>query len=91
MPEQTATKVPAIRWNLVPENRCGRGNSFLRAASTEKGKGAMGRLLAMVVCFDYRRSLANGYQPDGSEGWWGLIDPEHISATAAATRAAFSR
>jgi Ser/Thr protein kinase RdoA (MazF antagonist) len=41
------------------------------------------------VCFDYRRSLANGYQPSGSEGWWGLIDPEHISATAAATRTAF--
>jgi Ser/Thr protein kinase RdoA (MazF antagonist) len=42
-----------------------------------------------LVCFDYRRSLANGYQPSGSEGWWGLIDPEHISATAAATRTAF--
>lgn len=44
-----------------------------------------------LACFDYRRSLANGHQPDGTEGWWGLIDPEHISATAAATRAAFRR
>ena len=42
-----------------------------------------------LVCFDYRRSLANGYQPSGSEGWWGLSDAEHISATAAATRTAF--
>ena len=41
-----------------------------------------------LVCFDYRRSLASGHQPNGSEGWWGLIDAEHISATAAATRAA---
>ena len=42
-----------------------------------------------LVCFDYRRSLANCQQPTGNEGWWGLIDPEHIRTTAAATRAAF--
>jgi Ser/Thr protein kinase RdoA (MazF antagonist) len=41
-----------------------------------------------LVCFDYRRSLANRHQPTGSEGWWACIDPEYISATAAATRAA---
>ena len=44
-----------------------------------------------LVCFDYRRSLASGYQPSGSEGWWDVIDPEYISATAAATRTAFRR
>lgn len=44
-----------------------------------------------LVCFDYRRSLANGHQPTGDESWWGCIDPKHIAATAAATRAAFSR
>jgi Ser/Thr protein kinase RdoA (MazF antagonist) len=44
-----------------------------------------------LVCFDYRRSLANGCQPDGSEGWWNLIDAEYISATADATRTAFRR
>jgi len=44
-----------------------------------------------LVCFDYRRSLANGHQPSGSEGWWNGIDPAHISATAAATRTAFRR
>lgn len=42
-----------------------------------------------LVCFDYRRSLANGHQPSGDEGWWGCIDPDYITSTAAATRAAF--
>ena len=41
-----------------------------------------------LVCFDYRRSVANGDQPSGDEAWWGCIDAEYISATAAATRAA---
>lgn len=44
-----------------------------------------------LTCFDYRRSILNGHQPDGSEGWWTFIDPEHISATAAAARTAFRR
>jgi hypothetical protein len=44
-----------------------------------------------LTCFDYRRSVANGHQPDGSEGWWGFIDPGHISAAAAAARSAFRR
>jgi Ser/Thr protein kinase RdoA (MazF antagonist) len=44
-----------------------------------------------LTCFDYRRSLVNGHQPDGSEGWWGFIDPEHIRGTAAATRIALRR
>lgn len=44
-----------------------------------------------LVCFDYRRSLANGDQPSGSEWWWNMIDPEHIRATGAATRAALRR
>ena len=44
-----------------------------------------------LVCFDYRRSVASGYQPSGSEGWWDSINPEYISATAAATRTAFRR
>lgn len=44
-----------------------------------------------LTCFDYRRSVANGHQPSGSEGWWNFIDPEHIRATAAATRTAFRR
>ena len=42
-----------------------------------------------LTCFDYRRAVLQGQQPDGSEGWWGFIDPEHISTTAAAARAAF--
>ncbi|MQA00185.1 MAG: phosphotransferase [Dehalococcoidia bacterium] len=46
-----------------------------------------------LVSFGYLRSLTNGHQPGGSEGRidWGFIDPEYISATAAATRAAFRR
>ena len=44
-----------------------------------------------LVCFDYRRSLASGHQPSGAEWWWGLIDPEHITAAAAATRAALRK
>ncbi|HEV7758874.1 MAG TPA: hypothetical protein VGO78_07790 [Acidimicrobiales bacterium] len=44
-----------------------------------------------LVGFDYRRSLTSGHQPDGDEGWWGLVDGDHISATAAATRAACHR
>jgi Ser/Thr protein kinase RdoA (MazF antagonist) len=44
-----------------------------------------------LMCFAYRRYLAQGHQPDGSEGDWGGIDPDYISATAAATRAAFGR
>ena len=44
-----------------------------------------------LVCFDYRRSVLNGHQPTGSEAWWNLIDSEHISTTAAATRTAFRR
>lgn len=44
-----------------------------------------------LACFDYRRSVASGQQAIGSEWWWGLIDPDHMSATAAATRAALSR
>jgi len=42
-----------------------------------------------LTCFDYRRFVSSGHQASGSEGWWGFIDPEHISAAAAATRAAF--
>lgn len=44
-----------------------------------------------LVCFDFRRSLANGDQPSGSEWWWNMIDAEHIRATAAATRTALRR
>jgi Ser/Thr protein kinase RdoA (MazF antagonist) len=44
-----------------------------------------------LVCFDYRRSVASGHQPTGSEGWWNCIDPEYISSTADATRAALRR
>jgi aminoglycoside phosphotransferase (APT) family kinase protein len=44
-----------------------------------------------LTCFDYRRSIENGHQPDGSEWWWGFIDPEHIKAAAAATRTALRR
>jgi Ser/Thr protein kinase RdoA (MazF antagonist) len=42
-----------------------------------------------LTCFDYRRSLANGHQPAGGEGLWGFIEPGHISANAAAARAAY--
>jgi Ser/Thr protein kinase RdoA (MazF antagonist) len=44
-----------------------------------------------LVCIDYRRAIMRGHQPDGSEGWWGFADPEHIRATAAAARAALRR
>jgi Ser/Thr protein kinase RdoA (MazF antagonist) len=44
-----------------------------------------------LVGIDYWRSLASGHQPSGGEGWWTLIDGEHIGATAAATRAAYRR
>jgi Ser/Thr protein kinase RdoA (MazF antagonist) len=42
-----------------------------------------------LVCFDYRRSLTNGHQPDGGEWWWNFIDPGYISAAATAARAAY--
>lgn len=41
-----------------------------------------------LMCFGYRRYVENGHQVDGSESDWGGIDPEYISAAAAATRAA---
>jgi len=41
-----------------------------------------------LACFDFRRSVANGEQPTGNEWWWGLIDPAHINANAAAARTA---
>jgi Ser/Thr protein kinase RdoA (MazF antagonist) len=44
-----------------------------------------------LVGIDYWRSLASGHQPNGDEGWWGLVDGDHIKATAAATRAACRR
>jgi Ser/Thr protein kinase RdoA (MazF antagonist) len=42
-----------------------------------------------LVCFDYRRSVLNGHQPDGSEWWWNLIDADFVRAAAEASRAAF--
>ncbi len=44
-----------------------------------------------LACFDFRRSVISGEQPTGSEWWWGLIDPDHISANAAATRKVLGR
>jgi Ser/Thr protein kinase RdoA (MazF antagonist) len=44
-----------------------------------------------LLCFDYRRSVTAGHQPDGSEGWWMGIDAGYISAAADATRTAFRR
>jgi Ser/Thr protein kinase RdoA (MazF antagonist) len=44
-----------------------------------------------LVCFDYRRSVAGGHQPDGTEGWWGCIDAGYVSATAEAARTALRR
>ena len=44
-----------------------------------------------LVCFDWRRSLANGHQPSGREGWWNQPDAKYIRAAAAATRAAYRR
>jgi Ser/Thr protein kinase RdoA (MazF antagonist) len=44
-----------------------------------------------LVCFDYRRAVLQGQQPTGSEPWWGLIDSDHIRATATAARCAFRR
>lgn len=42
-----------------------------------------------LTCFDFRRAISNGEQPTGEEWWWGLIDPDHIGANAAAARTAF--
>jgi Ser/Thr protein kinase RdoA (MazF antagonist) len=44
-----------------------------------------------LACFDFRRSVISGEQPTGSEWWWGLIDPDHIRANAAATRKVLGR
>lgn len=44
-----------------------------------------------LACFDFRRSVTSGEQPNGTEWWWGLIDPDHISTNAAATRTALGR
>ena len=44
-----------------------------------------------LACFDFRRSVEGGQQPTGSEWWWGLIDPKHISKNAAAARTALGR
>jgi len=44
-----------------------------------------------LLCFDYRRSVATGHQPDGSEGWWMGVDAGYISAAADAARTAFRR
>ena len=40
-------------------------------------------------CFSYRRDLVNG-RPAGQEVW-GFVNPEHIGAIAAATRALYRR
>ena len=44
-----------------------------------------------LTCFDFRRSVASGEQPTGNEWWWGLIDPNHIRANAAAARTVLGR
>ena len=40
-------------------------------------------------CFSYRRDLMNGHPP--SKEVWGFVNPKHIGAIAAATRAAYHR
>jgi Ser/Thr protein kinase RdoA (MazF antagonist) len=40
-------------------------------------------------CFSYRRDLVNGRPP--SQEVWGFVNPKHIGAIAAATRAAYRR
>jgi hypothetical protein len=40
-------------------------------------------------CFSFRRDLVNGRPP--SQEVWGFVNPKHIHAIAAATRAAFRR
>jgi Ser/Thr protein kinase RdoA (MazF antagonist) len=42
---------------------------------------------AYLACFGYRRNLLMGWNEDV----WGFIDPEYLSAAAAATRTAFRR
>lgn len=44
-----------------------------------------------LACLDFARALNAGEQPTGSEWWWGLIDPGHISSNAAAARAVLGR
>ena len=43
-----------------------------------------------LVCFDYRRAVLGGHQPDGSEWWWNLIDAGFVGAAARSARAAFA-
>lgn len=42
-----------------------------------------------LVCFDYRRAVMNGHQPDGTEGWWHMIDAGHVRSAADRARASF--
>ena len=37
------------------------------------------------TCFDYRRSVETGHIRDGSEQWWGFIDPNHLHTAAEST------
>jgi Ser/Thr protein kinase RdoA (MazF antagonist) len=43
------------------------------------------------TCFDYRRSVESGHQPDGTEPWWGFIDPDHLKKASTSTRTALRR
>jgi len=67
-----------------PEVRAYRQHVELTADELDRLEAVMYVRPLYLACFYYGRSLAGGQQPDGGEGWW-----EHISATAAAARAAF--
>lgn len=41
-----------------------------------------------LTCFDYRRSVVDGNQVSGGEGWWGFIDSGHLSGATASARLA---
>lgn len=52
-------------------------------------EGVMSIRPLRLSCFSYWRDVSNGRPPN--EEVWGFIDPEYLSATAAATRAALRR
>lgn len=52
-------------------------------------EGVMSIRPLRLSCFSYWRDVSNGRRPNDEV--WGFIDPEYLSATAAATRAAFRR
>ena len=61
----------------------------LTADELERLEGVMYIRSLYLGCYSYRRDLVNGRPP--SREVWGFVNPKHIGAIAAATRAAWRR